>query len=231
MIRTLFLALVGLFVAATLPVFAASAPDIWDGLVKVKSKKVNLVYLLPDADFRSYTKVMLDPTSVAFRKNWKRDHSESMELSNNVSDRDVRRILDDAQKGFQKLFADAYARAGYQVVDAPDADVLRLSTAIINLDVAAPDVMSAGRSRSYSRDAGQATLVIEARDSLSGTLLGRAVDNRIAGDGGGPYIRNSVTNASEFEQVFTRWAQIGANGLAELKTLSPINTSGLQQKR
>ena len=41
-----------------------------DGLVRVKSKRLDVVYLQPGADFRSYTKVMLDPTEVAFAKNW-----------------------------------------------------------------------------------------------------------------------------------------------------------------
>jgi hypothetical protein len=30
---------------------AAKAPGTWDGLVQVKSKKLALAYLLPDADF------------------------------------------------------------------------------------------------------------------------------------------------------------------------------------
>src|SRR5262245_11029369 len=43
---------------------AAKAPDTWDGLIKVKSKRADAVYLQPGADFRPYTKVMLDPTEV-----------------------------------------------------------------------------------------------------------------------------------------------------------------------
>ncbi len=198
----------------------------WDGLVRVKAQKLDYVYLQPGADFRGYTKVMIDPTEVSFKKDWQRDQNrDRLDLSQRVSDSDVRRILDDAQKGFQKLFVEAYQKDGYEVVTAPGPDVLRLSTAVVNLDVTAPDTMSPGRSRTFSRDAGEATLVLEAKDLLTGAVLGRAVDQRDTSDSG-PYIRNSVTNASEFEQVFSRWAKDSAAGLAELEELSPVDPSG-----
>lgn len=203
----------------------------WDGLVRVKAKKLDYVYLAPQADFRGYTKVMVEPTQVAFRKNWQRDQNrDRVELSNRVSDRDARRILDEAQQGFHKLFVEAYQKDGYEVVTAPGPDVLRLSTAVVNLDLTAPDVQTMGRSRTYSRDSGEATLVLEARDSLTGAVLGRAVDQRDTSDAG-PYIRNSVTNAGEFEQVFSRLARTSAEGLAELKELSPVDPRGVALAR
>jgi len=209
----------------------AQTKDNWDGLIRVKSKNIEMVYLLPQADFRSYTKVMLDPSEVAFRKKWQRDQNSSrMDLSRRVSDEDARKILDAAKEGLNKEFRKAYEKAGYQVVDAPGADVLRMRTAVINLDVAAPDIMSPGRSRTYSREAGGATLVLEARDSLSGQILGRAVDAQTTGDIG-PYLRNSVTNAAEFEDLFSSWAKASANGLGKLKALSPIDPTGASLAR
>jgi len=230
MLRTLLAGVAALAIAAS-PLAAQEGQPNWDGLVKVAAKKLDEVYLLPQADFRDYTKVLIDPTEVSFRKNWQRDQNrDRLDLSNRVSDEDARRILDDAQKGFQKYFTEAYTKDGYEVVTAPGPDVLRISTAIINLDVTAPDTMSPGRTRTYSRDAGEATLVLEARDSLTGELLGRALDERETSDVG-PYIRNSVTNAAEFERVFQRWAETSAEGLAELKSLSPIDPAALQSRR
>ena len=66
----------------------------------------------------------------------------------------------------------------------PGEDVLRVSLGLLNLDVQAPDTNSAGRTRTYSREAGHATLVVQVKDSLSGQLLGRAVDSQWAGDTG-----------------------------------------------
>ena len=69
----LFLA--GPILVAARAAFAEEPPTTWDGLVRVESKKLRLVYLRPGADFRAYSKVMLDPTEVAFRKNWLRNYN------------------------------------------------------------------------------------------------------------------------------------------------------------
>lgn len=216
-----------LLMAAT-PAFSAKTPDTWDGLLHVPSKKMGAVYLQPSADFRTYTKVMLDPVEIAFRKNWERDH-DSLSATGRISNEQAQRILDEAKTGFQKLFVEAYQKAGYQVVEQSGPGVLRLATAVVDLDVTSPDTMSAGRTWTFSKDAGSATLVLEARDSQTGAILGRAVDRR-ALDDVQPYIRNSVTNGAEFEQLFTSWAKKSAAGLDELKSLSPINVDGMRAK-
>ena len=226
--RLVHIAGLALALTATTPL-AAKQPATWDGLQLVKTRKIDAAYLLPQADFRGYAKVMLDPTEVAFRKNWQRDQNSGIGLDR-ISDQDARRILDQARAGFEKIFAKAYSDAGYEVVTAPGSDVLRVRTAVLNIDVSAPDRMSAGRTRTFSGDAGAATLVIEARDSLSGALLGRAVDADMVGDVG-PYLRNSATNAGAFETTFTRWAEISVKGLAELKALSPIDANGTLARR
>jgi hypothetical protein len=203
---------------------AAPPSASWDGLVKVKSKKLKAVYLAPDADFRPYTKVMLDPTEVAFKKNWIRDYNSSTRALR-LSDDDAQKIKEAVSTGFGDIFAKAYANAGFQVVDAPGPDVLRVRTAVINLSITAPDTMSAGRSRVYADSAGYATMVIEARDSQTGAILGRAVDARIAGDTM-PYLnRTRATNRADFSSMFQTWAKASAAGIATLKSMSPVNAA------
>jgi hypothetical protein len=210
-----------LFGAAPIAAMAAKPPANWDGLSQVKAKRFDAAYLAPGADFRGYDKVMLDPTEVAFRKDWLRDYNaSSMGLSQRISWTEAREMLDMVRAGFEETFRKAYAQAGYQVVSEAGPDVLRLRTAVVNLSVAAPD-QSIGRSRTFSREAGGATVVVEARDSLSGALLGRAVDGRVAGDTG-RYLRNSITNRSDFKLMFSSWAKASLAGLAELKARSPI---------
>jgi hypothetical protein len=223
MIRRLAAAVAALILMAAGPLsaLAASGPTEWDGLVKVKAKKFQAVYLLPGADFKPYTKIMMDPTEVDFQKNWLRDYNRSTTmLSAKISDADAAKGLQKVRTGFEKIFVKAYADAGYQVVTTPGPDVLRLRTGVVNLRVNAPDRMTAGRTRSYAPEAGQATLVLEARDSTSGALLGRALDNQLAGDMG-PYVRNSVTNQADFERLFQTWAKASVQGLNRLKASAP----------
>jgi hypothetical protein len=208
--------------AAARPALAAKPPAEWDGLVKVKAKRFELVYLRPGADFRGYTKVILDPTEIAFEKNWKRDYNSSSASSSlEVTDRDIARMADEGRKGAAEILQKAYTAGGYPVVTEPAADVLRVRTALIDITVTSPDTDSPGIVRSYSRDAGGATLVVEARDSMTGSLLGRAVDSRTIDDFSMEW-RNRVTNRQDFSRQIETWAKNSVKGLAELKALSPI---------
>lgn len=208
----------------------AKPPSTWDGLVLVKSKRMDLVYLLPGADFRGYSKVMLDPVEVAFQKNWRRDYNTSrVGVSDRVAERELQEVIEEARKGADGAFAKGIAKAGYPVVSEPAPDVLRLKIAVLNVNVTAPDRLSAGRTSTYAQDAGEATFVVEARDSMTGAILGRAVDRRLAGDttvGS----RNRVFNRADFRDLASTWAKNSIVGLGELKALSPINVDGLTKR-
>ena len=106
-----------------------SPPDSWDGLIRVEAKRVAAVYLLQDADFRGYSKVMIDQPEVAFKKDWKRNYNMSQRsIGAKVGDEDVRKAIDRAKSSFVEALVEAYAEAGYQVVSEPGPDVLRVST-------------------------------------------------------------------------------------------------------
>lgn len=219
----IFLAAIASAMLLAGPADAAKPPDTWDGLVKVNSKRLDLAYLQPGADFRGYTKVMLDPTEVAFQKNWQRDYNTSSgrDLSARVSDRDVQEALAKGVVASNEIFAEAWAKGGYPVVTEAGPDVLRIKTGVVNIWVNAPDVASAGRALTLAPEAGQATFFVEARDSMTGALLGRAVDQRYAGDAGSNW-RTSVSNRGDFRDLVENWARDGVRGLNELKALSPI---------
>jgi hypothetical protein len=203
-------------------VIAAEPPTTWDDLKLVKSSRSARLYLLPGANFQPYSKVMLDKTEVAFRKNWVRDYNQSAgSISRRVDDDDVKRATELVSSNFGDIFADEYRQAGYQVVDTPGPDVLRVRTGVIDLTVSAPDIRSSGRSYSASWEAGEATVVVEARDSQTGALLGRALDRRVAGDTQ-PYLRNSVTNKADFKILFRKWAKASIAGLNRLKGSSSV---------
>jgi hypothetical protein len=202
---------------------AAPPPATWDGLVLVESQQLDRVYLLPGADMKSFTKVMLDPTEVAFRENWIRDFNRTSARSGRRLDQNrADQIAKAVSTGMADTFAQAYRRAGYQVVDAPGPDVLRVRTGVINLSITAPDTQSAGRSRTWSRSVGEATLFVEARDSQTNALLGRALDRRAMGDSR-LTLRNSVTNRSDFQALFNIWARASVEEFGKLKSMSPAS--------
>ena len=156
------LAAAALTIAATPSL--AKAPATWDGLVHVDSKKVQAVYLLPNADFRGYTQVMFDPPQVAFRKDWRLDYNSSQDdPMAYVSSNYVTKAVALAQQNLAKVFPESFGRAGITIAPAPGPHVLRLAVYIVDLTVAAPDVAQ-DMSSTFSVDAGTATFAIEARE-------------------------------------------------------------------
>jgi hypothetical protein len=200
----------------------AAPPTAPDNLLLVHSMQLQRVYLAPGADFRRINRVILEPTEVAFADNWVRDFNRTQPSSGRrLNDRDAERIKNDVSTGMGDTFARAFRNAGYHVVDHAGPEVLRVHTKVANLSMTAPDLKSAGRSRTFAESAGEATLILEVRDSTSGALLGRALDRRIAGNTR-MGMRNSVTNRSDFQRVFQAWASAAVEDLAALKAASPV---------
>ena len=212
-------------IAFAMPVAAADAPAA-DGLTKVKAKRLDQAHVLTGVDFRPYTAIMLDPVDAAFATNWRRDYNRDVrDLSRQISDADAAKLLEEARSGLAKTFAATFAKAGYRIADRPGPDVLTVGATVYDIRVTAPDVPSAGRSRTYSRDAGSGALRLEARDSQTGKLLGRAIDGRTIGDTGrAMWWRSSVTNRADFEQAFKTWANAGVKALADLKAAAATNS-------
>ena len=218
----LVMAAVATVSVVTGPAAVAKPPTNWDGLTQVKSKRLDLVYLQPGADFRGYSKVLLEPTEVAFAKNWQRDYNRSTSsLSSRVSDSEIQDAITKGVKAGDDIFAQAWTKGGYEVVTEPGPDVLRVKTGVVNITVNAPDQPVAGRSYNFSGEAGYATLFVEARDSQTGALLGRAVDQGIAGDNSAAW-RTASSNRSDFRDLVQHWADVSVRGMSELKALSPI---------
>jgi hypothetical protein len=216
---------------AVAPVSASDLPTNWDGLVEVKAHQLAAVYLRPDANFSAYTQVMLDPSEVAFQKDWAQNYNaQTITLTNRVTSQDVQQDIAMAQAGLNKIFAKTFTKEGYQIVTAPGPNVARVTVAILDLSITAPDV-GTDFGENFAVDAGEATLVVEVRDSMTNQLLGRGLDRRAAGtDEGDGFPRNAVTNRDDFAQLFQTWATIAAKGLSELRASSPVDTAGIRKQ-
>lgn len=189
-------------------------PEEWDGLKKVSRKGIDLVYLLPAADFKGYTQVMIDPVEVQFNKNWQRDMNDTIDISRKVDADDIKRIRDALGKMVLEGFTKELTANGYPVVTEPSANTLHIQAAIVNLYVNAPDIPSAGRVRTYTTSTGEMTLVLDVRDSVTGQSLARAVDRQEDQNNfNSLQWTNSVTNAADADLAIRYWAKKLREGL------------------
>ncbi len=185
-----------------------AAPVEWDGLQRVQIKGLDYAYTRPGADLASYNKIMVDPLQIAFSKD-RRANGGKLAGGFPIGERDrevIRKALADII--YAAFVQEVQDKGGYQIVTEPGPDVLHLAGAIVDLDIAAPDRMSAGRSYVITASKGSMTLAAELRDSETGELLARAIDRATDNSSFRWEWANSVTNAQAARTLATRWARI-----------------------
>jgi len=199
-----------LAVASTTAAYAKDAPPqvSEDGLQLVKSTKTRLVYVKPGATFSQYDRVAILECYVEFEKDWQKDYNNSkVGLEGRVSDKDVERIKTDLAAEFKKVFVkELQGKGGYQVVDVAAPDVLLLRPALINVEVNAPDILTAGIGATVVRSAGQMTLFLELWDPATKTILARVMDAQ-ADDQAFGQVANRVTNKAAADRILEEWAE------------------------
>lgn len=193
--------------AAPVPASRRAAATAWseEGLDKVSVKGLDVVYAKPGATLASYRKIMLAPISVAFRRDWEKQSVPGSRRP--VSAKDTQRIKDDLSKLVREEVVRQLGDGGYTLVDAPGADVLDVAMSIVDLDVAAPDIQSAGRVETFAVSAGEMTLVAALRDSVSGDIAMRIYDRAQARESFRPQRITSVDNISEARDAAKGWAR------------------------
>ena len=190
-------------------------PDEWDGLVLRPGTRLSAIFVKPDAEIVAYRNVLLDPVQVSFARNWDPNRG-GRSAASRLNAEDVVAIKDGLAGLFRETFRAELARGGYLLVDEPGPDTLRVSAAIIDLYVTAPDTRSPGRTRTYTANSGRMTLVAELRDSVTGEILARAVDTRSGRSAGSWTVTNNVTNSADARRAIGVWATALREGLDEL---------------
>jgi hypothetical protein len=187
-------------------------PSVNEGLVPVETKAVNAVYRRPEATLSGYNKLLLHPIDVQFAKNWNPASGGSALYQMNPVDRE--KIRTDLSQAFADIVTSDLEKGGYPMVSEPDSDVLEVRAAIVNLYVTAPDVsrQAAGRSRVYTADAGEMTLIVQLHDSVTGELLARAYDRRSASRGAWTWT-TSISNSANARRILSSWAAALRNAL------------------
>jgi hypothetical protein len=209
-LRTVLCALTLLLVAAPALAKKQELPEVTeDGLHRVPDSRMAIVYAKPGADLSGYENVQLLEAYVAFRKNWERDQRTSSAAPLRVTSNDIEKIKSKLAGELHAVFKEVLEEGGYPVVEQAGDKVLLIRPAIINLDVNAPDTMSAGRSRTYTDSAGEMTLYVELYDSVTGDLIAKAMDRKADRSNDAYYTwTNSATNRAAADRILKGWANI-----------------------
>ena len=212
--------LVPLFLLAA--VVAAPQDDSLEGsspysLQPVKIRGLDVAFVLPGATLGGYTKVLIEqPIDVSFHKDWNPTVAGSRRR---LSTDEQLKIRSGVAKVVYDTFVKELGRGGYSVVTDPGPDVLGVKAQIINLYVTAPDVMTAGRSRTYVVSAGQMTLIAELSDSETGEVLAQVGDRKVARSTGRFTLSSSVFNTAEAQSAASSWARILRTALDSAKDI------------
>ena len=198
------------FLALMLVVLTASAADevpqtTPEGMQLIKQTKTRIVYAMPGASLEPYTKVALIDCYVAFEKDWEKDYNRSASFDLRIRDEDMERIKKELAEEFRRVFTEELTEAGHEVVNTAGPDVVIVRPAIINLDVEAPDVHTAGIVNVVVRSAGSMTLYMELYDSTTNAIFARIMDYQ-DDDEGFAQRANRVTNKAAADRIIRRWA-------------------------
>jgi hypothetical protein len=203
--RVIGTAAAALVLALTTPLSAAaqqpSSP--FPGLELVKSKSVDTLYRRPDVDVSAYEKILIGEPVVEFSKNWNPRNYGSYGLSA----AQLKKIRVDLAELTKSTFAKVLGDGGYEVVTAAGDGVLEITPSIVNLYINAPDTLTAGRSNTYTMDAGSMTLALRVSDSVTGTMLAVAYDQKRDSNTGRLQWSTAVSNRAAASRILTGWAQ------------------------
>jgi hypothetical protein len=190
------------------------AETTFDGLVRIDNGRFRDSWADPDIDFSKYNKIMVGDAVFEFRAVKKSNSSTQMARSNAsefyISEANREKLIEEVTGVFKKELdkSEKFTRS-----DTAGPDVLVIVGALHDIVSRVPPDM-VGRGEIYLSSVGEATLILEARDSLSGETIYRAVDRRSAESLGGQISRsNTVTNSVEVRRMAQRWASRLREGL------------------
>ena len=203
------------------PQFSSNPEDVsHDGLTRVDRTIMDAVWARQDVDLSGVTAVRFIGLGVEYR-NVDGPYSGRAGTSSSVARRGQSEFqLDEATRALfeeeiRGAFMEEIQRSSvFQVTDEPGPNVIDVHLGL--LDVVSrvpPDTV--GRSRVFIDSVGEATLVLEIRDSISNTTLARAVDRRAAQN----FTMQESTpprNRAEVRRLGRRWGQLIRDGLEKM---------------
>lgn len=203
---------------------AASTPTIdtsseaeatFDGLYPIKGGTADGAWARPGADLSQYTKIRLQGVGVEYRPG-----GESRRLARSTTSASHFEVTEGQRAKFESVMREAFreelARSErFTLVEENGPDVLLILGGLLDVVSKVPPE-HLGRSNVYLSKVGEATLVLEIRDSITQATLVRAIDRRAAESASGVSHSNSATNRAEVRRLAQFWARRLRTRLDEL---------------
>lgn len=196
----------------------------YDGLHRVDKSTTDAVWMKPDLDLSGYTKLMVVGAGMSFKpvdedgQRWWPGRSTETDFP--ISEENRKRLQQEMRTAFEEELSKLER---YELVNEPGQGVLMLAGALIDVVSKVPPVDECpGRCDVYLTQIGEATLVLELRDSVTNEVLVRAVDRRAAEAFGWPTEASSVTVWSEVRQLARSWARLVRQRLEEFDSVAAL---------
>jgi hypothetical protein len=189
------------------------AETTFDGLVRIDHSRFAAAWIDPNVDLRQYDKIIPGGAEFEFR-NVQRMSATAARRSNEsefwISDSNRQRLIDTVSE----VFAEELQQSEhFTIAEEPGPDTLVIVGGLHDVVSQVPPE-SVGRSEVWLSSLGEATLVIELRDSLSNEVIYRAVERRAIERPGNQMVRaNTATTWAEVRRWARRWAVSLREGL------------------
>lgn len=194
----------------------------YDGLTRVDNTVMDSVWARTDIDIKGYSKIMFEGVGVEYRPAKGPYSGRTSALEHQRSSQTEFKLDETTKAAFEGEVRDAFlAELGtskvYEIVEEAGPDVLLINSGLLDVVSRVPPE-PIGRSNMYISSVGEATLVLEIRDSMSGAIFARAVDRRAAEREGWLMDSNRVTNRAEVRRLARAWGRLLRQGLERLMT-------------
>jgi hypothetical protein len=188
---------------------SAEAEMTFDGLYPVKNSRADKAWARADVDLTQYSKIMLESVGAEYRPGGASGTTLKSRSSGGPYE------ISEANKArFESIMREEFLKElgkskHFAIVSEPGPDVLLVRVALLDVVSYVPPEPIAARSEVFLSSVGEATLVLELRDSITDAILARAMDRRAAEKGGGSLsYSNPVTNAAEVRRLVRTWGRL-----------------------
>lgn len=178
----------------------------FDGLSPIRNSVFQRAWINPDIDLSQYNKILLGETDFEFRT-VRETQSRTAILNSQarefyISEEGRAKLIETVTEVFRTELASSKT---FTLTDQPSADTLILVGGLSDIVSRIPPRMT-GAGQVQLSSLGEATLVFELRDSLSGETLYRAADRQMIERRGSSIQVDTATTWNEVERWARRWA-------------------------